>query len=145
MSFGQAGQTLTWQTQQPVARGQAGQIEIDTRYDNPQPGDVMTNTAALHAGPFDLSDVAVTQVPIFAPLIVAPGNGEMCAGQVEIRGLAQPDMTVLISIDGVQVLQTQADAAGAWTVDYTYGGVATEALTAQSLHGRRPMQRCQPG
>ena len=90
----------------------SGQIELDTRYDNPQPGQVMTNTAVLQAGHDILSDQAVTQVPIFAPLIVAPGNGELCPGQVEVRGLAQPGLTVHLRIDNAPVLQVQADASG---------------------------------
>lgn len=132
MSFGQAGQTLTWQTQQPVARGEAGQIEISTRDDNPQSGDVLTNTAALHAGPYDLSALTVTQAPIVAPLLVSPGSGEMCAGDYEIHGQVQPNMTVHLLLDGNPALQVQADATGLFSATQTYSGAAQVALSAQA-------------
>lgn len=51
MSFVRTGQALSWQTQQPVARGQAGQIEITTRYDNPQPGAVMLRLRGCNCPP----------------------------------------------------------------------------------------------
>lgn len=132
MNFGQAGSTLTWQTQQPVARGEVGQIEVATRYDNPQPGQVLTNTAQLHAGAHDLNALAATQTPIYAPLFVSPGNGEMCAGDYEIHGQAQPNMTIHLLIDGSPVLQVQADAAGLFSATQTYSGAAPILLTAQA-------------
>jgi hypothetical protein len=131
MSFSRDGQTLAWQTLQPATRGQSGQIEISTRYDHPQPGAWMTNTAILTAGAHELSAFAVTQVPLIAPLIVAPGNGEMCAGDYQIRGQAQPGVTVTLLIDGAPVLQTLADARGLFTATHTYSGTASVDLTAQ--------------
>jgi hypothetical protein len=114
-----------------VTRGQSGQIEIKTRYDAPQPGAILTNTAALHAGPHDLSAVAVTQIPLIAPLIVSPGNGEMCAGDFEIGGQAQPGVTVRLLLDGTLAGQTRADAAGYFTATQTYTGTAALTLTVQ--------------
>ena len=132
MTFGQSGQTLSWQTQGQVARGQSGMVIIDARYDNPQPGDVYTNMASLHAGGYSLPAQAETQIPVFAPLVATPGSGELCPGDVQVRGAIQPGLTVLLKIDGVQVLQTQADAAGNFSATYSYAGSATETLTAQA-------------
>ncbi len=132
MSVQQSGQTFTWQTLQPLARNQSGLIDLEARYDNPTPGAVMTNRAVLRAGTHVVADQATTQVPVVAPLIVSPGSGELCAGQVEVRGLVQPGMTVLLSKDNVVVLQVQADATGQFFANYTYDGSATEALTAQA-------------
>jgi plastocyanin len=132
MTFGQSGQMLSWQTQGQAARGQSGLVTIDARYDNPQPGDVFTNTASLHAGGYSLQAQAQAQIPIFAPLVAAPGSGELCPGDVQVRGAVQPGMTVLLKIDGAQVLQTQADAAGNFSTTYPYTGGAVETLTAQA-------------
>lgn len=132
MTFSQSGQALTWQSQGQVARGQSGTVLIDTRYDNPQPGDVTINTAELAAGSYALSSQAATQIPVFAPLVAAPGSGELCPGDVAVRGAALPGATVRIRIDGVQVLQTQADAAGSFSATYNYAGSAVEELTAEA-------------
>lgn len=132
MTFGQSGQTLSWQTQGQVARGQSGLVTIDARYDNPQPGAVYTNHASLHAGGYNLPAEAQTQIPVFAPLVTTPGSGELCPGDVPVRGAVQPFMTVLLKKDGVQVYQLQADAAGNFSTTYTYSGGAVETLTAQA-------------
>jgi len=132
MTFSQSGQALTWQSQGQVARGQSGAVLIDARYDNPQPGEVYTNTAGLVAGSYALSSQAVTQISVFAPLVAAPGSGELCPGDVAVRGAALPGATVRIRIDGVQVLQTQADAAGSFSATYSYVGSAVEELTAEA-------------
>ena len=128
MSFSQNGQTLTWQTQAPLTRGQSGMIDITTHYANPQPGQVLTNTASLNT----LMAEAVTQVPFYAPILVTPGTGELCPGPIEIRGLAQPGVTVHLFIDGVPLTQVQSNASGQFVAAYTYGGSATETLTAQA-------------
>jgi hypothetical protein len=132
MARQQTGQTLTWQTVQPLAANQSGLIDLETRLDTPQLGQTLTNNAVLRAGTHVLADQATTQVPIVAPLITAPGTGELCPGQVEVRGLVQPNLTVLLRIDGAQVLQVQADASGQFVANYPYTGAATEALTAQA-------------
>lgn len=132
MSFAQNGQNLSWHTQQPVTVGQSGQIAIDTRYDNPVPGTVLTNTATLRAGTNEITKWAVTEVPIVAPLIVEPGSGELCAGQYTVRGLAQPGMTVQLRIDNVLLLQVQADASGQYTGTLNYAGTTQTNLTTQA-------------
>ena len=132
MTFGQTGQALSWQPQGQVARGESGLISLSASYDNPQPGDVYTNTATLHAGAYDLEAESVTQIPAFAPLLVTPDSGELCPGDVGVSGVAQPLMSVLLKIDGAEVMQTQANAAGEWAMTYSYGGGATEVLTVQA-------------
>ena len=132
MTFGQAGQTLTWHPEGQVARGQSGLISMAASYDNPVGGRVYTNKATLHAGPYQLEAQATTQIPVMAPLLTEPGSGELCPGDVDVSGVAQPNLDVLVLIDGVQVLQTQADAEGRFSIAYTYGGSATELLTVQA-------------
>jgi len=132
MTFGQAGQTLTWQSQGQVARGESGLISLTASYDSPGAGDIFTNTATLNAGQVSLEAEAVTQIPVLAPLLIAPGSGELCPGAVDVRGVTQPNLDVLVFIDGVQVLQTQSDAEGRFSVASTYGGSATESLTVQA-------------
>jgi hypothetical protein len=79
-----------------------------------------------------LNDEAVAEVPLFAPLLVAPGTGELCPGPVDIRGLAQPGMTIHLFIDGAPVAQVQTNAAGEFAAVYNYAGGAVETLTAQA-------------
>jgi hypothetical protein len=132
MTFGQAGQSLNWQTQGQVARGQSGLIDLTATYDNPQPGDVYANEATLHADGYTLLAEAVTQIPVLTPLLITPGSGELCPGNIEVRGVVQPGMLVFLRIDGVQVEQVQADSAGSFSTTYTYAGSATETLTTQA-------------
>ncbi len=128
MSFNQSGQTLTWQTQTPLTRGQSGIIDITARYASPLPGQVFTNTATLNA----LAAHAETTVPLYAPILATPGTGELCPGIVEVRGLAQPGVTVHLFIDGAPLAQVSANAAGEFSTTYSYAGSATETLTAQA-------------
>ena len=88
-------------------------IDITTRYANPQPGQVLTNTASLNT----LMAEAVTEVPFYAPILVTPGTGELCPGPIEIRGLAQPGVTVHLFIDGVPLTQVQSNASGQFVAD----------------------------
>jgi CSLREA domain-containing protein len=128
MTYSQNGQTLTWQTQTPLTRGQSGMIDLTTVYASPQPGQMLTNQATLNA----LAAQAVTQVPFYAPLLVTPGTGELCPGALEIRGLAQPGTTVHLFIDGAPLAQIATNGAGEFSATYSYAGSATETLTAQA-------------
>jgi plastocyanin len=51
---------------------------------------------------------------------------------VDIRGLAQPGVTVHLFIDGAPLAQIATNAAGEWSATYSYGGSATVTLTAQA-------------
>jgi hypothetical protein len=137
MNFSHTGQTLTWQTQTPLTRGQSGMIDITTRYPNPPPGQVLTNTAALNT----LAAQAVTEVPLYAPILVTPGTGELCPGSVDIRGLAQPGVTVHLFIGGSPLAQIPTDASGEFSTTYVYTGSAPETLTAQAC---TPGGQCSP-
>ncbi|MBP8002916.1 MAG: right-handed parallel beta-helix repeat-containing protein [Chloroflexi bacterium] len=132
MTFGQNGQTLTWQTQTPVGRNQSGLIDITTTYANAQPGASLPNTALLQAGPYTRTGQAVVQIPVMTPLLITPGTGELCAGPTEVRGLAQPGMTVYLSVNGIVVTQTLVSNAGEFTMTYPYSGLANETLTVQA-------------
>ena len=128
MSFSQNGQVLTWQTQAPLARRQSGVVDIMARFANPLAGQALTNTATLNT----LTAQAVTQVPLYPPILTAPGTGELCPGNVEVRGAAQPGATVHLLINGALVAQTPTNSAGQFSAIYSYGGSATETLTAQA-------------
>lgn len=67
MTFNQNGQALTWQGQSPLVRNQSGLIDIMTHYDNPQPGQGLTNTAILQADPFTRTSQVITQIPFLLP------------------------------------------------------------------------------
>jgi hypothetical protein len=122
MSFQQQGQQLTWQTTAPVQYGQSGEIQIVTIYDDPEPGRTLTNTAALSAGAFHFDLQATTQVPIIAPFIVSPGNGELCPGSVTISGTAQAGVTVTVYANSSPVAQALTDENGIFAATYNYPG-----------------------
>ena len=68
---------------------------------------VLTNRATLSytlsaQEQFTNSAVATSTMPLFPPLITHPGDGELCGnefGQVEVHGLAQPNVVVKLFVD----------------------------------------------
>jgi plastocyanin len=122
MDFGQQGSALYWQTQQPLPPGQAAQIWLTTVSTQVTPLSTITNTAEVSAGTFHFDLQASSQVPLFPPLITAPGEGEICSGDLEVAGIAHPDTTVEIYENDVEKAATMADGSGAFTV--TYGSPA---------------------
>ncbi|MCS7062249.1 MAG: hypothetical protein RMN25_13970, partial [Anaerolineae bacterium] len=137
MSFTQTGRQLTWHTEAPVSKGQSGEIVLETIYANPNPGRVVTNTAEVQAGPFRFDLQAVTQAPVIRPLIAFPGNGELCPGSVQVRGQAQPGVTVTLSANNNPIAQVAAGANGLFSVSYSYpGGDVTLTARACTADGR---------
>lgn len=132
MTFSQNGQALTWQGQSPLVRNQSGLIDITTHYDSPQSGQWLTNTAILQADTFTRTGQVITQVPVFTPFVVTPGTGELCPGPAEIQVMAQPGVTVTLSLNGVAFTQTLVNSSGLFTVTYPYAGLTTETLTVQA-------------
>lgn len=122
MTFGQEGQRLTWRTMEAIGKGQSGEIVLETTHANPDPGRIVTNTAEVQAGPFHFDLWAATQAPVIQPIIAFPGSGEICSGTVQIRGQAQPGVTVTISANGTPIAQLLTDASGIFRVDYNYPG-----------------------
>ncbi len=89
---------------------------------------VLTNRATLSytlsaQEQFTNSAVATSTVPLVPPLITRPGNGGVCDignAQVEVQGLAQPGVEVVLYVDNgsgfIEDTYTMADASGAFTV-----------------------------
>jgi hypothetical protein len=138
MSFTRQGQTLTWQTQSPVEVGQSGEILLSALYEQPEPGRALVNQAEVDAGALHFDLQTTTEVPLFPPLIVTPGSGEICpdpAGKVVVSGTAQAGVIVKIYEDGTEVISTTTDADGTFNTSYvsTKVGInASVALTAKA-------------
>ncbi|MBN1877296.1 MAG: right-handed parallel beta-helix repeat-containing protein, partial [Anaerolineae bacterium] len=80
------------------------------------------------------SSAAVTStVPAIPPLITYPGDGEICPGPVEVRGLAQSGAQVRIYVNDVYRTSTTAGAQGnfATTVEIPDAGYYTIHAVAQ--------------
>ena len=136
MDFQQQGQQLTWRTLSPVQAGEFGWLWLEGIDDDPQAGEILRNTAELQAGDrhFDLE--ASSTVPLFAPLLVSPQNGETCIGPVLARGLAQPGVTVqVLDAANTVITETVADAGGAFTATFFYPSDAPWVIKARACAG----------
>ncbi|MGC8958597.1 MAG: right-handed parallel beta-helix repeat-containing protein [Chloroflexia bacterium] len=78
MDFQRQGQQLTWRTLSPVQEGEFGWIWLEGVDDDPQAGEDLVNTAELRAGDWHFDLEAGVTVPLFAPFLVSPQNGETC-------------------------------------------------------------------
>jgi CSLREA domain-containing protein len=146
MDFQQQGNRLTWQSQQPIHKGQAGGIQLAGVYDHPEPGRTLTNTARLSAGPWQFTLPVTSAVPIVAPLIVSPGKGEICpdpSGNVQVRGAAQGGAIVRLYENGSEKGQVTVPANGVFTMTYSssLAGTSPVTLTAQACAPGDP-SRC---
>jgi plastocyanin len=134
-SFQQQGQGISWLTQNPLQPGELGLIGIQGEYAGLLPGAVATNTARVTAGSYHFDLAAITTIPLYPPLLVSPGDGETCYGKFPVRGVAQPGTTVKLLVDGVEITQTTASAAGAFMIAYHYDNVMTETLATRACSG----------
>jgi hypothetical protein len=133
MDFQQQGQQLTWQTQAPVQAGEFGWMWMEGVDDDPLAGEILANTAELQAGDWQFDLEASTTVPLFAPFLASPQNGETCIGPVPVRGLAQPGVTVQVLDAASNVItETVADAGGAFTATFFYPSDATRVIKARA-------------
>ncbi len=143
MDFSQQGQTLVWQTQQPLAADQFVQVLLSTLVDPPEPGLKITNTAEMLIGGqhFDLQ--ANTEVPLFPPLITTPGKGEICTSAglngTQVIGMAMGNAVVKLYENGSEVLTTTAQASGVFSVNYMSNRVGVDAQTSLTA------VTCKPG
>jgi hypothetical protein len=136
MDFQQQGQQLTWRTQAPVQAGEFGWMWLEGVDDDPQAGKVLLNTAELQAGAWHFDLEASTTVPIFAPFLTSPQDGETCIGPVRVRGLAQPDVTVqVLDASNSVITETVADASGAFTATFFYPSDEAWVIRAQACVG----------
>jgi hypothetical protein len=105
-SFQQNGQTLTWQTQQLVAKDQYGFLRYRISYQaSVQAGDAVDNTVHVITGPNALDQTITTKIPNFTPKITWPIDGENCSGQfvnMVVNGYAIPGSVIKLYEDGVE-------------------------------------------
>ncbi len=136
MDFSQQGQQFTWQTLSPVQEGEFGWIWMEGVDEDPLAGESLVNTAELQAGDWHFALEASSQVPLFAPFLISPQNGETCIGPVLVRGLAQPGVTVQV-LDAANsvITETVADAGGAFTATFFYPSDATWVIKARACAG----------
>ncbi len=57
---------------------------------------------------------ATVELKLLPPVIVEPGNGTICDGEVTVRGRALPGSTVDLFIDGGLAASVTADSGGVW-------------------------------
>ena len=140
MSFTRTGQILQWATAQTVSPQQTVDIQIDTRDSAPVAGRTYTNAATLNAGGTNFNLSATTQVPVFAPLVTWPANGELCAQvdhSLSVEGAAQPGATIKIYEGNTLKGQSVTNAQGLFKVTYTgsQAGQVALSLRAQACVG----------
>jgi uncharacterized repeat protein (TIGR01451 family) len=110
---------LTWTTSAayyPNTTGQAQASGLISDQDLAL-GDQIVNTATLKYTLLLQEFVTTTsweaEAWLMPPLITAPGSGELCAGPVTLRGVAQRGATVKVVING-EVQDAQAAVVDAW-------------------------------
>jgi len=142
MNFGQQGQVLSWQTQQPLPGGQAAQVLLTAFSEQVAPGTTITNQAEVRTGGWQFDLQAASQVPLVPPLITAPGPGEICPGVLQVSGVTVPNTTVTLYIDGAQAGVTVADAHGAFSHPINPSGLGQQrrVLTAIACTSGAPGQ-----
>ena len=99
-------QHVRFSSLQPLRTADRAWIRMNATADNLPGGQVLTNHATLsytiNGENLSASAEAASTVPIFPPLITHPGDGELCGnefGQVEVHGLAQPNVVVKLFVD----------------------------------------------
>ena len=120
----QQGQTLTWQTQQPVQKDQYGFIHYTVAYNSTaQPGQAVDNTVHVIAGPNTFGQKITTQIPFFTPKITWPIDGETCTGEsnfMEVTGYAIPGSLVKLFENGSEKAMGGAnDETGLFDITYS--------------------------
>ncbi len=128
MNFSAEGQTLRWQTLDPIAVNGAAEVHISA-VGHPQPGEVLDNRATVMAGSHFFNLGAETVTPFYPPLITSIGDGEYCYSNdvVNVSGLALGNALIRVFENGVEVITTTSDAHGVFTSTY------------QSLHSQEPI------
>ena len=111
------------------------------------PGHVITNTAeqtyetqkTQGTGTEVYTDSASveTELPKVAPYLVFPQDGEVCPGELEVRGIAQPGVTIYLYHGDSSAGSTTADSNGFFTgtVNVTPGTWRTIAASTKQKTG----------
>ena len=152
MNFSQQGQTFSWQTQQPLAVHQTAQVFLSSLSTvNFEPYTVLTNTTEVRAGTEHFVRQQTYQVPLFPPLIVTPGSGEICSSQqtsgTQVLGVAQSNTIVKLYENDIEVLTTTVEASGVFSLTYTSTRVGVDpavVLTARACMPSDPSQCSEP-
>jgi uncharacterized repeat protein (TIGR01451 family) len=119
---------LTYTSLNPLHPGAVGWIAKNIFAINPQAGASILDTVRVDyttATGDDLFKTTSTSnvVPIFPPLITFPNDGYMCfdpLGKMEIKGGAQPGVTIKVFENGVYIASGTADSTGKF--DFRYAG-----------------------
>ena len=134
--FGQAGQELTWDLQNPLMVGKAGYIQLEGDYDSLAVGEKIVNHAEVDAGSYHVPLVITSTLEqLFPPLLVSSGDGETCYGKNTITGMGMPGLTAQLIVNSAVVSETTISASGQFTFTYQYVSQQTEAISARVCSG----------
>jgi len=143
MTFNQSGQVLTWQAQPQLPVDHTAQVLIAATAENPEPGQILTNTAQVSVGAWAFDLAQSSEVPLFPPLLSKPGNGEMCTsnetGGTRVEGMSQGNAIVKVYEDNSLVITTTAEPSGFFSATYTSSRVGINAQTVLTA------RTCKPG
>jgi len=120
------GHNLVLDATTPLLDGRVLWVQLSGEMDamNVQAGAKITNSATISGNIGndtigDYKDVAVDEVPLMPPLITYPWSGEICPGEVTVRGIAQPNTAIWIvdAGDPNRILTYgQSDNSGAFAI-----------------------------
>jgi hypothetical protein len=149
MTFQQIGQSLYWSTPSGISPNRAGYLHYKIHYSwAVQSGSTVTNTIYITAGVQHFAQTIDSVMPYFAPKIIWPIDGEMCADQfMNVSGYALPGSVIkLYEDDGYVATGTANLEDGLFMIQYSsnIAGVNNDvALTATSCNPSNP-SNCSP-
>jgi plastocyanin len=132
LSFGQLGQVLTWHSLANVSPGTMGIVNIDSNTTSLSPGVVLNNVATVDAGSHHADLQVSTTLPLVAPLLASPGDGETCKGRFPITGTAQPGSTVQILVNSAPYDEVIPDPSGTFTGTIDYPSTGEWSVTTRA-------------
>jgi len=119
--------------------GAHGRIVIKTGVPAQAESNIFTNTVAITAdadvNPDNNQAVATVALKLAPPIIVTPGNGTTCDGEVDMRGRALPNAEVDLYLDGALLATVTADATGLWSYTATVADGDHELYAVARLGG----------
>ena len=120
MDFSHVGNTLEWTTVPGLPSDVPAQVVFSTKGEGVDPGTTIINTANVTGGSWDFDLEASSEVPLFPPVLVEPGNGEICTQPTHvIEGLAMPGEIVKIYQNDTEIDTVNVDANGVFTATLT--------------------------
>ncbi|OQA95338.1 MAG: hypothetical protein BWY25_02468 [Chloroflexi bacterium ADurb.Bin222] len=130
LRFNQEGVTLTWTSQTPLLPGEWSWVGLTGRSGDIAGGASLLNTGSLsytlanevHGTlPFSATTVVPAR-PVFPPLFLTPGDGEICVNEsssLRATGLAGAGMLVRLYEDNTYKASATASATGQFTITWT--------------------------